>query len=297
MERIRHALMDGKPARSVTLTDFEKDAVNHLCLLTMKPVIYVENVAESDLADSAINPNVKEVMNLASELQSGLVTISAQVWWFLLENLTSIHVLCCLFQINIPVVTFILSIFRCCMKQVIWGCLLLQVESGLTELPFEERSEFLNSLGVSESCLGNLIRATYSLLGLRTYFTSGEKVNYLKKSFLNTPYVFIIWRSIFIFSAGNKSLDHTFRLVYCLLNFLIWNWHSEANVSQCLFLWLECVFENFWILFSLKLIFLCVFKTFLRVDVKNKFLKIKNIYYFDAFLNEKYFEKTVFTTI
>jgi hypothetical protein len=218
------------------------------------------------------------VMNLASELQSGLVTISAQVWWFLLENLTSIHVLCCLFQINIPVVTFILSIFRCCMKQVIWGCVLLQVESGLTELPFEERSEFLNSLGVSESCLGNLIRATYSLLGLRTYFTSGEKVNYLKKSFLNTPYVFIIWRSIFIFSAGNKSLDHTFRLVYCLLNFLIWNWHSEANVSQCLFLWLECVFENFWILFSLKLIFFfCVFKTFLRVDVKNKFLKIKKI--------------------
>jgi hypothetical protein len=59
----------------------------------------------------------------------------------------------------------------------------LQVESELTELPFEERSEFLNSLGVSESCLGNLIRATYSLLGLRTYFTSGEKVNYLKKKF------------------------------------------------------------------------------------------------------------------
>ncbi|KAJ6887164.1 GTP-binding family protein [Populus alba x Populus x berolinensis] len=55
MERIRHALMDGKPARSVTLTDFEKDAVNHLCLLK-KPVIYVENVAESDLADSEINP-------------------------------------------------------------------------------------------------------------------------------------------------------------------------------------------------------------------------------------------------
>ena len=45
----------------------------------MKPVIYVENVAESDLADSEINPCVKEVMNLASELQSGLVTISAQV--------------------------------------------------------------------------------------------------------------------------------------------------------------------------------------------------------------------------
>lgn len=71
--------MDGKPARSVTLTDFEKDAIKHLCLLTMKPVIYVANVAESDLAESENNPHVEEVKNLASELQSGLVTISAQV--------------------------------------------------------------------------------------------------------------------------------------------------------------------------------------------------------------------------
>ncbi|KAK6947270.1 GTP binding domain [Dillenia turbinata] len=50
-----------------------------------------------------------------------------------------------------------------------------QVESELTELPYDERSEYLKSLGVSESGLGNLIRATYGLLGLRTYFTTGEK--------------------------------------------------------------------------------------------------------------------------
>lgn len=79
MERIQHALMDGKPARSVTVTDSEKESIKHLCLLTMKPVIYVANVAESDLAEPGDNPHVKEVMNLASELQSGLVTISAQV--------------------------------------------------------------------------------------------------------------------------------------------------------------------------------------------------------------------------
>lgn len=54
---------------------------------------------------------------------------------------------------------------------------MLQVESELTELTSEERTEYLKSLGVNESGLGNLIRATYSLLGLRTYFTSGEKVN------------------------------------------------------------------------------------------------------------------------
>lgn len=79
MEKIQKVLLDGKPARSVTLTDFEKDAIKHLCLLTMKPVIYVANVAESDLAEPASNLHVKEVMGLASELQSGIVTVSAQV--------------------------------------------------------------------------------------------------------------------------------------------------------------------------------------------------------------------------
>ncbi|GJT48154.1 ribosome-binding ATPase YchF [Tanacetum coccineum] len=109
--------MDGKPARSVALTNFEKESIQHLCLLTMKPVIYVANVAESGLATPESNLHVKNIMELASQLQSSVV------------------------------------------------------ESELTELPTEERAEFLTSLGVDESGLGNLIRATYNLLGLRTYFT------------------------------------------------------------------------------------------------------------------------------
>ena len=50
-----------------------------------------------------------------------------------------------------------------------------QVEAELIELPGEERAEFLAGLGVSEGGLQSLIRATYELLGLRTYFTTGEK--------------------------------------------------------------------------------------------------------------------------
>jgi GTP-binding protein YchF len=50
-----------------------------------------------------------------------------------------------------------------------------QVEAELIELPLEERSEFLAGLGVEEGGLQSLIRATYGLLGLRTYFTTGEK--------------------------------------------------------------------------------------------------------------------------
>ena len=79
LEKILDALMDGKPARSVDLPDHEKEAIQHLYLLTMKPVIYVANVTESDLADPDKNPHVQEVAKLASELKSGMVTISAQV--------------------------------------------------------------------------------------------------------------------------------------------------------------------------------------------------------------------------
>jgi GTP-binding protein YchF len=50
-----------------------------------------------------------------------------------------------------------------------------QIESDLIDLPPEEAKEFLKELGVQESGIGALIRSTYHLLGLRTYFTAGEK--------------------------------------------------------------------------------------------------------------------------
>jgi hypothetical protein len=50
-----------------------------------------------------------------------------------------------------------------------------QVESELVELSEEERMDFLQSLGVSEGGLKSLIRATYELLGLRTYLTTGPQ--------------------------------------------------------------------------------------------------------------------------
>jgi ribosome-binding ATPase len=50
-----------------------------------------------------------------------------------------------------------------------------QVEAELIELGEAERTDYLEGLGVSEGGLRSLIRATYQLLGLRTYFTTGEK--------------------------------------------------------------------------------------------------------------------------
>jgi ribosome-binding ATPase len=50
-----------------------------------------------------------------------------------------------------------------------------QIESDLIDLSPEEAREFLQALGVQESGVGALIRSTYHILGLRTYFTAGEK--------------------------------------------------------------------------------------------------------------------------
>ncbi|RAQ40748.1 redox-regulated ATPase YchF [Arthrospira sp. O9.13F] len=50
-----------------------------------------------------------------------------------------------------------------------------QVESELVELSDSEKQEFLESLGVQEGGLKSLIAATYKLLGLRTFLTTGPK--------------------------------------------------------------------------------------------------------------------------
>ncbi len=50
-----------------------------------------------------------------------------------------------------------------------------QIESDLVELAPEEAAEYLAGLGVKESGVSTLIREAYALLGLQTYFTTGEK--------------------------------------------------------------------------------------------------------------------------
>ncbi|MFI3260682.1 MAG: redox-regulated ATPase YchF [bacterium] len=49
-----------------------------------------------------------------------------------------------------------------------------KLESELASLELEEKNEFLASVGITESGLDKLIFASYSLLGLATFFTSGK---------------------------------------------------------------------------------------------------------------------------
>jgi len=51
----------------------------------------------------------------------------------------------------------------------------IKIEAELSELSKEDAREYLKTLGVDEAGLDRLIRASYSLLGLSTFLTSGPK--------------------------------------------------------------------------------------------------------------------------
>ncbi|MEM7094782.1 MAG: redox-regulated ATPase YchF [Actinomycetota bacterium] len=57
--------------------------------------------------------------------------------------------------------------------EVLGMCVQLEAEAALMDL--DERTEMLEGLGLGEGALPRFSRAAYHLLGLRTYFTTGEK--------------------------------------------------------------------------------------------------------------------------
>jgi len=77
LEKVTVALEAGKAARTAGLTKEEEQAIKSLMLLTLKPVIYAANVADSDLA--AGNAMSKIVFDHAKEEGNSAVLVSAQV--------------------------------------------------------------------------------------------------------------------------------------------------------------------------------------------------------------------------
>jgi GTP-binding protein YchF len=126
LKKLKEAFENEKPARSVDLSDEEEKVARQLHLLTMKPVLYVANVAEDEVADHDGNPHVQKVKQFAAEDEAEAVVISAKI------------------------------------------------ESEIAELEGEEKEVFLEDIGIEESGLDQLIRVSYGLLGLATYFTAGE---------------------------------------------------------------------------------------------------------------------------
>ena len=126
LRRLKESFENGKPARSVELTEEEQKIVKGYQLLTMKPVLYVANIGEEDIGHEDKNEYVQAVRNQARKEDSEVVVISAKI------------------------------------------------EEEISELPEEEKAAFLKELGLEESGLNRLIRKSYQLLGLATFFTAGE---------------------------------------------------------------------------------------------------------------------------
>lgn len=125
LDVIKPALEEGIPVRALEFDEEEQKIVQSLFLLTSKPVLYVANVAEDDMADPTANPHYQTVKAIADAEGAEVVGISAGI------------------------------------------------EEELSSLDDEERDMFLEDLGATEPGLNRLIRRSYELLNLGTYFTAG----------------------------------------------------------------------------------------------------------------------------
>ncbi|MBD3878969.1 MAG: redox-regulated ATPase YchF [Quinella sp. 1Q5] len=77
LERVKNSLDEAKPARSLGLTEDELLMIRDVNLLTLKPTLYIANVAEDDLTQD--NAYVKEVRKLAAKEGAQVVVICAKV--------------------------------------------------------------------------------------------------------------------------------------------------------------------------------------------------------------------------
>jgi hypothetical protein len=124
LEKVRVALDQARPARTVDLAKEELAVLKPLFLLTMKPTMYVANVSEHGFEG---NPLLAKVEEYANTEGAPVVAISAAI------------------------------------------------EAQIAELSDEDKTVFLEDMGMHEPGLDRVIRAGFTLLGLQTYFTAGEK--------------------------------------------------------------------------------------------------------------------------
>lgn len=80
LERVKTALEDGIPARSLDYTDDEMVIMKEIALISMKPVIYAANVAEDDFSKGIENNEyISRVKELAEKEGSQVMPVSARI--------------------------------------------------------------------------------------------------------------------------------------------------------------------------------------------------------------------------
>ena len=126
LEKVKKVLEEGKSARTINFTEEEQEVMKDTYLLTAKPILYIANISEEQIASADTDKYVNEVREYAK-------TENAKV---------------------IPL----------CVK----------IEEELSILEGEDKKEMLEALGLDESGLDKVIKASYDLLGLMSFLTAGK---------------------------------------------------------------------------------------------------------------------------
>ena len=79
LKKIEAHLGEEKPARSLELSDEEAEVLKSLFLLTSKPIIYVANISEDDVADPYGSDFVKELKALADSEHAEMITVCSRL--------------------------------------------------------------------------------------------------------------------------------------------------------------------------------------------------------------------------
>ena len=79
LKKLQAALIDGTPARLVELSKEELDYLRSFQLLTLKPVIYIANISDDEIADPHTNPHFSKVEALAAKENCQVVPICADI--------------------------------------------------------------------------------------------------------------------------------------------------------------------------------------------------------------------------
>ena len=79
LQKLREAFEDEKSARTVEFTEEEEKFAKALHLLTIKPVLYVANVGEDDVADPSGNQYVQTVKEYAAKDGAEVIVICASI--------------------------------------------------------------------------------------------------------------------------------------------------------------------------------------------------------------------------
>ena len=79
LEKIKQVLEQGKSARTIELTDEEKELLKDTYLLSAKPILYIANVSEEQLENAFEEENVKKVIDYAKTEQASVIPLCVKI--------------------------------------------------------------------------------------------------------------------------------------------------------------------------------------------------------------------------